>query len=94
MIATVKGKIRKPYDVNGNKGVSRRVSLFFGDYESDDFSGAVGEGEYYIEVKCPPFIFDKLVVGTDYHFYLDDGKTRIKDAFGFSSDGSLFPLDE
>ena len=92
MIATVMGKFSKPYDVNGNKGVSYRVSIFGGEYQSDSLTGAVGEGEYFLEVKCPPDIFKALKVNGEYRLDLDDGKGKIKDALGIREDGSLFPL--
>lgn len=92
MIATVMGKYSKPYDVNGNKGVSYRVSLFAGEYQSDPLTGAVGEGEQFIEVKCPPSIFEKITINGEYSFGLDDGKTKIKDALIKREDGSFVAL--
>lgn len=92
MIATVMGKFKKPYDVNGNKGVSARLSLFIGEYQSDALTGAVGEGEQFIEVKCPLMIFDQLHINGEYSFELDDGKTRIKDALVKRDDGSFVAL--
>lgn len=92
MIATVMGKFKKPYEVNGNKGVSARLSLFAGEYQSDALTGAVGEGEQFIEVKCPLPLFDQIVVNSEYKFDLDDGKTRVKDVLVKREDGSFVDL--
>lgn len=92
MIATVMGKFSKPYEINGNKGVSARLSLFVGEYKSDPLTGAVGEGEQFVEVKCPLTFFDKIVVNGEYSFELDDGKTRIKDVLVKRDDGSFVTL--
>ena len=92
MIATVMGKFSKPYDVDGNKGVSYRVSLFAGEYQSDSLTGSVGEGEQFIEVKCPLSVFEKIDINGEYSFDLDDGKTKIKDALIKRGDGSFVPL--
>lgn len=92
MIATVMGKFSKPYEINGNKGVSARLSLFVGEYKSDPLTGAVGEGEKFIEVKCPLVIFDQIELNGEYQFNLDDGNTRIKDVLVKREDGSFIEL--
>ena len=92
MIATVMGKYSKPYEVNGKKGVSARLSLYVGDYQSDALSGAVGEGEQFIEVKCPLSLFGDIKVSSEYNFNLDDGKTRIKDVLVRREDGAFVAL--
>lgn len=92
MIATVMGKYSRPYEINGNKGVSSRLSLFVGEYQSDPLTGAVGEGEQFIEVKCPLPFFEKISINGEYNFDLDDGKTRVKDAFVKREDGSFIPI--
>ena len=51
MIATVMGKFKKPYEVNGNKGVSARLSLFAGEYQSDPLTDQiVVNGEYKFDL--------------------------------------------
>ena len=78
MVCTVVGKIKKPYNIDGNSGVSSRLSLFLGDYQSDSLTGSEGVGEQYIEVKCPVGIADQLEVGDDISVELDDKRLRIK----------------
>lgn len=80
MVATVMGKVKKPYNIDGKSGTACRLSLFCGEYQSDTLSGAVGCGEQYIEVKCPVGIADQLDIGDDISVELDDGKSRIKSA--------------
>lgn len=78
MVATVIGKFKKPYNMDGKSGTACRLSLFCGEYQSDTLSGAVGSGEQYIEVKCPVGIADQLELGDEISVELDDGKSRIK----------------
>lgn len=94
MIATVMGKYKRPYKLdNGASGISCRLSLYVGEFKSDELSGAEGEGEEYIEVKCPVAIADKIHLGDDLSVDLDDGKTRIKSAMLKREDGSFVPLE-
>ena len=59
MVATVMEKIKKPYKLdNGKSGVSCRISLFLGSYDSDSLTETVGEGEQFIEVRCPEKLAD------------------------------------
>ena len=94
MIATVMGKYRRPYKLdNGVSGIACRLSLYVGEYKSDELSGAEGEGEEYIAVKCPVVIADKIKLGDDLSVDLDDGKTRIKSAMLKREDGSFVSLE-
>lgn len=84
------GKFKKPYRLdNGKSGVSSRVSLFIGKYDSVPEDDQVGEGNQYIEVKCPVNISDQLNVNDELFVELDDGKTRIKSAMLKTSDGYM-----
>lgn len=90
MIGVVMGKVKKPYHLdNGKSGISSRVSLFVGDYESIPEDDQVGEGKQYIELKCPLDIFDQLNVNDDVFVEVDDLKTRIKSAMLKTSDGYM-----
>lgn len=90
MIGVVMGKVKKPYRLdNGKSGVSSRVSLFIGNYDSIAEDEQVGEGNQYIEVKCPVNISDQLNVNDELFVELDDGKTRIKSAMLKTSDGYM-----
>lgn len=91
MLCTVMGLQSKPYEVNGSRGVSYRVSLFGGQYESDSLSGAVGVGDLFFEVKCPANFFNALEVNKEYSFDFDDKRTRIKNVLE-SKDGAFYPV--
>ena len=81
MVATVVGKIKKPYNIDGKSGISCKLSLFLGEYQNDPLTGSEGVGEQYIEVKCPVVISDQLEVGDDISVALDDKCLRIKSCF-------------
>lgn len=94
MIATVMGKFKRPYKLdNGVSGVSGRVSLFLGEYASDSLSGAIGEGEQFIEVKCPEALVDAINVNDELYVELDDKKERIKSALLKTGDKTFTPLE-
>ena len=80
MKATVVGKLKKPYSIDGKSGISCRVSLFCGEYNSDPVAGSSGEGERYLEVRCPLDIFDSFSLADDVSVELDDKESRIKSA--------------
>lgn len=94
MVATVMGKMKKPYKLdNGKSGVSCRISLFIGSYDSDPLTETIGEGEQFIEVRCPEKLADLINVNDELYVELDDGKSRIKSVMAKSSDGSFVPLE-
>ena len=93
MVVTVTGKMKKPYNMNGKSGISCRVSMCCGEYYNDVLSGQIGEGQQYIEVKCPEKIFDLLALNDEINVELDDGKTRIKDIMVKNPDGSFSPIN-
>ena len=80
MVATVVGKFKKPYNIDGNSGISCKLSLFLGEYQNDPLTGSEGVGDQYIEVKCPVSIADQVDVADDISVELDDKRTRIKSA--------------
>ena len=84
------GKVKRPYRLDsGKSGISCRVSLFIGEYNSVPEDDQVGVGNQYIEVKCPVDISDQLNLNDELFVELDDGKTRIKSAMLKTSDGYM-----
>lgn len=66
MIGVVMGKVKRPYKLdNGKSGVSSRVSLFIGEYNTIPEDEQVGDGNQYIEVKCPADIADQISVNDE-----------------------------
>jgi len=92
VVVTVMGKMKKPYNINGKSGVSCRLSLSCGEYLDDPLTGQTGEGQQFIEVKCPEKIADILMINDEINVNLDDGKTRIKDVMIRNDDGSFSPV--
>ena len=80
MVVTVMGRIKKPYNIDGNSVISSRLSVFCGSYGSDPNSGTVGEGDRFLELRCPLYIFDAVSISDDLSIEVDDKLTRIKSA--------------
>lgn len=97
MIVEVVGKVKRPYeltDQNGvlRKGMSCRLSVHVGSYETDVENGVFGSGEMYFEVKASEAIFDNVTVGDTLSIDLDDKKTRIKSAMLQVDNGAFMPV--
>lgn len=92
MEVKVVGKMKKPYNVEGKKGISYKVSVFCGDYETDSFTGQVGEGGQYSEFKCPESVYESVMLNDELYIDVDDKKERIKSAMMKNSDGSYSPI--
>lgn len=92
MVVTVVGKMKKPYNIDGKQGISCRLSLSCGEYRDDPLTGQSGEGQQFIEVKCPEKIADILMINDEINVELDDGKSRVKDIMIKNPDGSFSPI--
>lgn len=97
MICNVVGKSKRPYEMQDNQGktrtgVSCRLSLHVGKYETDELAGAVGDGEQYIELRCPESIVEQVNIGDVISIDLDDKKTRIKSAMLQVDNGGFMPI--
>lgn len=97
MIVEVVGKSKRPYELQDSQGkirngVSCRLSLHVGTYENDSSSGVVGEGNQFIELRCPDSIIDQVNVGDTISIDLDDKKTRIKSAMLQVESGGFMPI--
>lgn len=96
MICEVVGKSKRPFEMQDQSGrirngISCRISLHVGTYESD-VDGAVGVGEQYIELRAPESIADQVNVGDTISIDLDDKKTRIKSAMLQVDNGGFMPI--
>lgn len=98
MICEVVGRSKRPYELTDEKtgvtksGISCRVSLHVGSYDSDVSNHVFGEGDQFIELRCPESILDNISVGDTIHVDLDDRKTRIKSAMLQVDNGGFMPL--
>lgn len=80
MVATVMGKMKKPYNVNGKSGISCRLSLYAGEYPVDERNDVYGSGDRYFELKCSVPIADAVEVDDDISFEADSEFKYIKSA--------------
>lgn len=87
------GKAKKPYEIDGKKGLACRVSVHIGEYVNDPRNGIDGEGEQFAEYRCPERIVDLLKVGDSVMLELDDKMTRVKSAAVRDENGSFFPVE-
>lgn len=97
MICDVVGKSKRPYEMQDNTGkiktgISCRLSLHVGKYETDVSSGAVGDGDQYVELRCPESIIEQVNVGDVISVDLDDKKQRIKSAMLQVDNGGFMPI--
>lgn len=97
MIVEVVGKSKKPYELteqNGTirKGISCRISIHVGSYESDPEKGIFGDGDSYLELKVPESILDNVSIGDTLSIDLDDKKTRVKSAMLQVDNGAFMPI--
>lgn len=97
MIVEVVGKSKRPYELEDKQGkiisgISCRLSLHVGNYESDSSSGIVGEGEQFIELRCPDSIVDQVNIGDTISVELDDKRTRVKSAMLQIESGGFMPI--
>ena len=98
MICVVVGKLKKPYEVTDERGrtksgISCRLSLSVAPYENDPSNGVFGEGEQFVEYRCPENIVDAVDLGNTLSVELDDKKTRIKSAMIKVGENSFMPID-
>jgi hypothetical protein len=80
MLVTVMGKYKRPYEYQGKSGTSYRLSVFCGAYASDDYSGAVGEGDKFLELRCSEAIYDGVSISDDLSVEVDLKYNSIKSA--------------
>lgn len=86
MICTVMGCGGKPYDIDGNKGVSYKISVICGDYPVDDSKGIIGFGEICETYKCDKRLYDSVQRGDVVNLDIDmssldrSGYYRVKSA--------------
>lgn len=98
MICEVVGKIKKPYEVKDvktgevNKGISCRLSLHVEPYENNPREQIYGEGDQFVELRCPENICDGVEIGNTISAELDDKKTRIKSAMLQVDNGGFMPI--
>lgn len=98
MVCEVVGKSKRPYELRDERsgqvrcGMSCRVSLHIGSYESDTPNGVYGDGEQFIELRAPESIVDNINVGDTLSVEIDDKKTRIKSAMVQIDSGGFMPI--
>lgn len=97
MIVKVVGKLKRPYELTDNNGktksgISCRLSLYVGEYDTDAEEKIEGEGHQYVELRCPEQIADGVSIGDTLAVDLDDKKTRIKSAMVQIDGGGFMPL--
>lgn len=92
MEVTIVGKMKKPYNVDGKKGVSYKLSVCCGEYETDSFSGQVGEGAQYFELRCAESVYESVMLNDELYIDTDDKRERIKSAMMKNPDGSFSPI--
>lgn len=93
MKCVIVGKQKKPYDFDGKKGISCKVSIYINDYLTDTSNGVLGEGRRYVELRCPVFICDALKIEDSVFIETDDDLTRIKSCMIKTDDGGYFPVE-
>lgn len=90
---TVLGFGVRPYDFQGNKGVSYKLSVSMGDYPVDHSKGVSGQGTKVAEYKCSEKILNGVSVGYKVGLEVDDTNSRVKSAFLITDDGYYVPIE-
>lgn len=86
MICTVMGGSAKPWDIDGRKGISYKISVICGDYPVDDSKGIKGFGEICETYKCDERLYDSVQRGDVVNLDIDmssldkSGYYRVKSA--------------
>lgn len=86
MICTVMGYGGRPYDIDGRKGVSYKISVSCGSYPVDQDRGVTGSGEICETYKCDKLLIDSVEVGFVVNLDIDtssldkSGYYRVKSA--------------
>ena len=98
MVCTLVGKVKKAYSLTDEKtggtkkGMSCRLSLHVDPYENNPKEQIYGEGDRFIELRCPENICDAVEVGNTLSVETDDKITRVKSVMVQIDGGGFMPL--